>query len=110
MSTPDRRQASRYEMKVRVEVFRDERPIADLTTRNLSETGLFLFYPKGAPLGDFLSLRLSLGEIGRLTVMGEVVHAIPGLGMGIRFFDVDEKSRGVLVQFLEDSGAAQASE
>lgn len=96
----NRRQATRYEVEVQVQVFRDERLVAELTTRNISESGLFLFHPKGAPLGDFLSLRLLLGEEGTLQLMGEVVHSIPDVGMGIRFFDVDEKSQRALGEFL----------
>jgi hypothetical protein len=98
--TRERRRDPRYDVEVRVEVWRDDRLVAELATRNLSTSGLFLFYPKGAPLGDFLSLKLSLGESAPLTVMGEVVHSIPDVGMGIRFFDMDDKSKDVLSAFL----------
>src|SRR5262245_29321422 len=96
----ERRREPRYDVEVKVEVFRDERLVAELTTRNVSASGLFLFYPKGAPLGDVLALKLSLGDQGSVTLIGEVVHSIPEVGMGIRFFDVDEASRETLDAFL----------
>lgn len=96
----ERRRDTRYDVEVKVEVFRDERLVAELSTRNISISGLFLFHPKGAPLGDFLSLRFSLGELGQLTLMGEVVHSIPDVGMGIRFFDLDAKTRAKLESYL----------
>lgn len=99
----ERRREPRYNVQIKVEVFRDNRLLAELYTRNISASGLFLFYPKGAPLGDFLSLKLSLQEGRSVTLMGEVVHSIPDVGIGVRFFDIDDKTRDTLSAFLEEA-------
>lgn len=100
MGQQERRREPRYNVQVKVEIFRDDRLLAELQTRDISLSGLFLFHTKGAPLGDFLSLRLHLGALGTTTVMGEVVHSIPDVGMGIRFFDMSDKVKSAIESFL----------
>ena len=98
----ERRRDPRYNVEVKVELFRDEKKLAELTTQNLSTSGLFLFHPRGFPAGDFISLRLHLAGLGVAVVMGEIVHSIPDVGIGVRFFDIDTKNKTLLDKFLSD--------
>jgi hypothetical protein len=98
----DRRRDPRYNVQVKVELFRDEKKLAELSTQNISISGLFLFHPKGFPVGDFISLRLHLGQ-NVASIMGEIVHSIPDVGIGIRFFDVDAKNTEILEKFLSNT-------
>jgi hypothetical protein len=98
----ERRQDPRYNVEVKVELFRNEKQLAELSTQNISISGLFLFHPRGFPIGDFISLRLHLVGVGVAIVMGEIVHSIPDVGIGIRFFDIDTKNRALLDKFLSD--------
>jgi hypothetical protein len=98
----ERRRDPRFNVEVKVELYRGEKQLAELSTQNISISGLFLFHPRGLPMGDFLSLRLHLGMLGVATVMGEIVHSMPDVGIGIRFFDIDAKNRALLDKFLSD--------
>lgn len=100
-SATERRSAPRVPCTLRVEVEADgERAL--LTTRDLSVTGVFVFAPRVRPPGARLALVLHLGR-GRLSLTGRVVHALPGVGYGVRFDGPDPGLRRRIERYLSQT-------
>ena len=59
--------------------------------------GRFSVPPEGTPVQD-ITVTLPTGPI---TVQGEVVHAMPGVGFAVRFSDVDDTARARLTALAQ---------
>jgi PilZ domain-containing protein len=69
------------------------------STRDISVGGLFMKTQAEIPVGKTLSLRIPLG--GQYAVLkAEVVYSKPGLGVGVRFIDLPDEARDLMVREL----------
>lgn len=66
--------------------------ISSLSPTGCYIEGRFSVPPMGTPVQE-ITVTLPTGSI---TVAGEVVHAIPGIGFAVRFTDVDDEARARL--------------
>ena len=66
---------------------------------DLSLCGMFVAWADPLPPGSLLPLTLDLPD-GRIEVTAEVVRAVPGRGMGMRFEPGSEPKRCRLARFL----------
>ena len=98
----NRRAHERIPCELEVHVDGLDVPVA-LTTRDVSLGGIFLFTTRPIELDRRVELRLEAGTIG-LELTGTVVHALPGVGVGVKFTDLDHASRDQLATFLRDAG------
>ncbi len=71
-----------------------ETPIAARIS-DLSATGAFLDSMNPLPAGTRLVLRFMAGP-REVLVAAEVVHSMPGFGMGVRFTDLSGESRAAI--------------
>ena len=70
-------------------------------TSNLSMVGLFLDEDRGLAPGTRLELRLWLPKSREpLRILAEVVHRVPGTGMGLKFVEFMDDGRDRLLEFL----------
>jgi len=97
----ERRSYSRQETRLRVEVAREGQGTEEGRTRNLSMVGLFLKAVKAHPVGTRVRLSLILPDDPvPVEVCSEVVHSIPGSGMGFRFDEFLADGEARLLGFL----------
>jgi hypothetical protein len=68
--------------------------------REISRDGMFV--PSTRPVQLDTLLRLKIRADGRpsINITAHVVHVIPGQGFGLRFLDVDDRTRCVLTQLV----------
>jgi hypothetical protein len=79
----ERRRNPRLARAIEVEIDGLPAPLR-LTSRDISEGGVFLFHPHPPPLDLELDLYLRAGD-RTLALSGRVVHHLPGIGFGVRF-------------------------
>ena len=98
LSTEERRQF--YRSRLLVDVHFDG---ADLTgvasTKDISLGGLYMNTQAQIPVGATLALRLPMGS-EHVVVRAEVVYSNPGHGVGVRFHELSEQVRAVMVREL----------
>lgn len=73
--------------------------VPQMSTRDISTGGVFLYTPAPLALGHRLRLQLGHDDI-TLEVEGEVVHALPGFGIGVAFLIADDHWAETLEAFL----------
>jgi hypothetical protein len=100
MSDPyaDRREFPRVPLALRVQL-EGEPESHELTSRDLSAGGLFLFARDPRPLNQRIALTFEAGA-RQVRAEGVVVHHMPGAGYGVRFEGLTEVDRGFLVDFV----------
>ncbi len=97
----DRRAVERVPCAVRVEVqTANERSL--LTSRDLSDQGVYVFAPRVRPVGTAAEVVLHLGD-DRVRIDGRVVHGQPGVGYALCFVDISAKASSRLADFLADA-------
>ncbi len=103
MSSPsyeDRRRHPRIACAMRIRVQEDD-TVYDLTTRDVSLGGVFLFSRASVALNAAMKLQIEAGE-RTLEAGGTVVHRLPGVGFGVRFDWMAEDGEERLAGFLAD--------
>jgi hypothetical protein len=87
----ERRQHPRFTIEIDVSYVNRDRDLR-VSAKDVSLGGLFLYDHDPPPCETILDLTLHLpGEPGDLGIKGEVMHSLPGRGMGVRFvFDEGE--------------------
>ncbi|MCA9558118.1 MAG: PilZ domain-containing protein, partial [Myxococcales bacterium] len=105
-SYEDRRRHPRVECAMRIRV-REDDTVYDLTTRDVSLGGVFLFSKASVALNAAMTLQLEAGE-RTLDAGGTVVHRLPGVGFGVRFDWMAEDGERRLAEFLDAVGAEAA--
>lgn len=100
MSDPyaDRREFPRVPLALRVHL-EGEAQGHELTSRDLSAGGLFLFARDPRPLNQRIALTFEAGE-RQVRAEGVVVHHMPGAGYGVRFEGLADIDRQYLVDFV----------
>ena len=68
---------------------------------DLSEGGCFVNSLYDTPVGQRLSLRVTLPHEGTVTVQGETVYGRAGFGFAVRFVDVSDETRACLRSALD---------
>lgn len=83
-----------------IEVSCEELPhCGPITTRDISVGGVFLFTASEVALGTVLHMRF-VCDGARLKATGEVVHRLPGIGVGVAFRVVDARWAGQVESFI----------
>ena len=75
-----------------------------LRVPDLSEHGMFINTPREFPEGSVLKLQFMLTRTGYLvTARGEVRYCLPGIGIGVEFFDISEESKAAIIEELDSA-------
>jgi uncharacterized protein (TIGR02266 family) len=110
--SPEHRRHPRVDVHLQVKIrFADMQRFLTVTTKNLSEGGLFVACDQPKPVGTSVQVVLYPPglELG-LPVYGTVIHSISAedaaatgrrAGMGIRFDDLDEDARASLARLVQ---------
>jgi hypothetical protein len=73
---------------------------ADLTgvanTRDMSMGGVYMNTRADLPEGAILQLRIPFGGANEAFIKAQVMYNNPGVGVGLRFLELDDHSRAVL--------------
>ena len=69
------------------------------STKDISLGGLYMNTKADVPDGGQLMIRIPLGQ-QEIVCSAEVVYRNPGLGLGVRFIDLSDDARAILVQEL----------
>jgi len=78
-----------------------------LRVPDLSAHGMFINTPREFPEGSVLKLNFILTRTGYLvSARGEVRYCLPGIGIGVEFFDISDESREAIIEELESSEPA----
>lgn len=100
---PDRRRAPRYPFIADVEVTEIlSNTKLRARTSDLSLGGCFLDVLNPSPQGTQIRVRISR-ESGTLNVAGRVAFAVPNMGMGVAFTDIDTSELSVLERWLTEA-------
>lgn len=105
-SYEDRRRHPRVACAMRIRVDDDD-TAHELTTRDVSLGGVFLFSRTSVALNAAMKLQLEAGD-RVLEAGGTVVHRLPGVGFGVRFDWLAEDGEARLAEFL-DAVSAEAA-
>lgn len=105
---PPARQYERYspyrDLQMKYEGRSEEVP---LRVPDLSEHGMFINTPREFPEGSVLKLKFLLTRTGYLvTARGEVRYCLPGIGIGVEFFEITDEAREAIQEELESTGPA----
>ena len=105
-AAPPIRQCERYspyhDLQMKYEGRSEEVP---LRVPDLSEHGMFINTPREFPEGSVLKLKFLLTRTGYLvSARGEVRYCLPGIGIGVEFFDISEEAQEAIVDELESAG------
>jgi len=75
-----------------------------LVTRDISAGGLFVTTRSPMPLNAEVTVSFRLApQAPAINCRGQVVNSVAGLGMGIRFEDLNEDSRAAIQKFVDES-------
>lgn len=69
-------------------------------TRDMSLGGVYMNTRADLPQGAILTLRIPFGGESEAFVKAEVMYVNPGIGVGLRFLDVDDAAREILLREL----------
>lgn len=106
MGAPSRRMFPR--VAARLAVFSPDLPgITPMSTGDISQSGVFVYSAHSISLGQTITLSLSAGEAS-VTVRGEVVHSLPGVGVGVAFVEVEAGWPDQLAQLVAAAEALAA--
>ncbi|HUO16974.1 MAG TPA: PilZ domain-containing protein [Verrucomicrobiae bacterium] len=97
--TVEKRKYPRYRCQTSIEVHVHNGPSFWGNVADLSIGGCYLEMPIPLPAGTKLKVAIWLGQ-ERAQAEGEVAHCTPGLGLGIRFTQIEEADRGRIQNFL----------
>ena len=108
-SLPPARQFERYspyrDLQMKYEGRSEDVP---LRVPDLSEHGMFINTPREFPEGSVLKLKFLLTRTGYLvTARGEVRYCLPGIGIGVEFFEIADESRDAIREELEGTEPAR---
>lgn len=107
ISPDDRRAHARIPADLKVEVTAFEETL-ELTTRDVSLGGIFLFSRRPVPVNLEVGVTLQSGE-ERVSLSGVVMHALAGVGFGVGFREVSQADQEKLTAFLHAAEARQAA-
>ena len=97
----ERRQHKRH--ATTASIFIDGYPVGELRAADLSQGGIFVRTTRPMGLSANIRLEIVVPESSlRLEMAGEVVHSLPGLGMGIRFTEISEQVFARLDAYLKE--------
>ena len=107
-AVPPARQYERYspyrDLQLKYEGRSEEVP---LRVPDLSEHGMFINTPREFPEGSVLKLKFTLTRTGYLvTARGEVRYCLPGIGIGVEFFEISEEAQEAIAYELQSAGPA----
>lgn len=72
-----------------------------LRVPDLSTHGMFINTPREFPEGSVLKLNFQLTRTGHLvTARGEVRYCLPGVGIGVEFFEISEEDQEAIIEEL----------
>ena len=78
-----------------------------LRVPDLSEHGMFVNTPREFPEGSVLKLKFMLTRTGYVvTARGEVRYCLPGIGIGVEFFEISDECRAAIIEELESAEPA----
>ncbi len=100
----DRRASDRS--RIIVDVFFDGQDATGVaSTKDIGAGGLYMNTQAALPEGALLTLRLPLGENEKdqIVVNAEVIYINPGLGVGVRFYDLPENTRAEIERALANA-------
>lgn len=98
---PKTHRAPRVRLTTRVES-RSNKKISLGRTRNISAGGLLVCSRDTFEPGTEVRVRFNLPFGHRIEAQGVVVYARPGVHMGIRFSQLEEKDRQAIQEFIQD--------
>jgi hypothetical protein len=92
------------ELKMRYEGRSEDVP---LRVPDLSTHGMFINTPREFPEGSVLKLNFQLTRTGHLvSARGEVRYCLPGVGIGVEFFDISEEDQEAINEELAETEPA----
>ena len=72
-----------------------------LRVPDLSTHGMFINTPREFPEGSVLKLNFQLTRTGHLvSARGEVRYCLPGVGIGVEFFEISEEDQEAIMEEL----------
>jgi hypothetical protein len=75
-----------------------------LRVPDLSPSGMFINTPRQFSEGSVLKLTFLLTRTGYLiTARGEVRYCVPGIGIGVEFFEISPESQEAIIEELEST-------
>lgn len=107
MSNEDKRSAPRVFYPCEVQCYGVGIHALNPRIADVSVTGAFVDTVSALPSGAVLTLSFALNG-QPLTVKAEVAHSMNGIGMGVRFVDLDDEQRSVIERFVADRSIAEA--
>lgn len=114
---PEQRKEVRTEVEIEIG-YRTAQEFLSAYARNISGGGIFVQTPQLLPLNQGVRLRFTLPGIShRFDVSGIVVWSNPGSshsslpsGMGIKFLDIDSRSRELIAAFVKPKSPTPAAQ
>lgn len=98
----ERRQHPRFAVDIDVSYVNRDRHVR-VSAKDVSLGGLFLYDHDPPAFATILDLTLHLsGDHGDLLMKGEVMHSLPGRGMGVRFVFEDGDALDELLDFMAE--------
>ena len=83
-------------------------------TKNVSKGGIFIYTKRHHDVNEIVDLSIIVPEIDKpLLIKGKVVHIkiqnVPDeeAGVGVKFIDIDPKSRNALIDFMKTHNASE---
>ena len=98
VSTDERRQHDRSRLLVDVH-FDGAESTGVASTKDISAGGLYMSTRTEIPVGAKLALRIPLGD-DHVVVKAEVVYSNPGEGVGVKFEELSDETRGLMERAL----------
>jgi hypothetical protein len=78
-----------------------------LRVPDISTHGMFINTPREFPEGSVLKLNFQLTRTGHLvSARGEVRYCLPGVGIGVEFFEISDDDRDAILEELETTEPA----
>jgi hypothetical protein len=97
----DKRSAPRVSYPCEVDCLGPEDTTLHLRIADVSLTGAFVDAMTTLPAGTFVNMRFTIeGQV--LTIGAEVCHAMPGIGMGVRFAELTEPQASLLNRLVAE--------
>jgi hypothetical protein len=82
-----------------VDVFFDGQDVTGVaSTKDISPGGLYMNTQADIPEGAFLMVRIPFSKDAQVICNAEVIYSNPGQGVGLRFHDVPDEVRAMLMR------------
>lgn len=110
MAGSDRRQRPRYALSLRVTIHPAGGGQSVVgVSQDISARGIFVATEALLAEGQRVELLIHTEEVGLLVMQGNVVHALPQVGVGVEFLPPNPRTQSRLEALLEQAKKSQAS-